>query len=1009
MAIGDSILDFGKSSAALKSKWISLMRKRFEENRADGAEPSDLNAGIIGISMDFMSNAIEDTWHDMNARSKEIFPTVAKFDDSVYLHATTVHIEDFFAKPAIIDVVIAIQVRDIIRQSVARPDLGYNMLTLSANTQLVLDRFFYKLDYPIDIIYKQGINNQTIISAKYDLSSINPFSDINSTFVIGKTQLIDGVEYYIFKTVARQVALNSQEITYTPASNDTDIFTFPYTSQLAGFDVFYRENDTKPWIQLEKLYQGVLLQLSPSKKFCYYRLLNDDTFDISFSANPLYFSPAFNSRIRVDTYITEGKAGNFVFTSQEIQLIFNQNFENIFEAAFAGIQPVVQLLSEKSRDGENKLTLDEIRQKVVEYRSSREFISSSADLDRYLSQYGFKPSKQRDDILMREFLAYSVLEDIALGFIAPSRTGELYFKEEETIDMPEIDARIMNPANVYQFWLSDEIVSYNFTRFVIAPPDDNGNNPTIALANKDWSYLWNKLEQYQNVLMMCPYLIKIFKDPYFVALYDVQTDANLGVVFGYNNINSPEKFAINSVRIIRNDIRDTSYRISIEISVSDIIMEEFLTVQDLTDFRVRVKMELLKDNKSTYGYITMNECATNADGTRLIFSATLETDNCLHKEDMVRIINKMVFPTDDDTYTGTGIIPDRYFIPFKSYLRIYIAYRPDTVIQPDFNNYMLTENEIYTGFLITDMYEISEQFQFIRDVSDVFSTTLEVITSSPIWPKYTQNIQMRYDTPVYQKDDNGFIAVDENGNPIVLHAVGDLVFSPTGDPVYAHREGEDIIKFDPLTNKPVYSIPPKYTFLAKKVPLIAMTTMLNPVDRELLYTKLKTCTDVLQKRIIPKLIENTSISVGLCNTVGPSTQFIQGYGDAENYTRLPNLSMSVTLNCKIRDPDMAPVMQKNIIQSTQVYIRQIMQSSVFNTDGLLLYLRELYSDIVYIEFESINGADSKVQTIKLSDLANQDTVVVPEYITVDQKLDEDAFKQNGTISTTPNIVVNMIL
>lgn len=1011
MAIGDSLLDYGKSSTAMKSKWISKMRQLFSENRVDGAEPSDLNAGIIGMSMDFMASMVEDTYYDINTKSKEMFPTVAKFDDSVYLHATTAHINNFFAKPAAIDVVIAIRTDDILRQAVYRPELGYSMLTISSKTQLILDRFYYKLDYPIDIIYKKGTNTQNIISAKYDLSVRNPFSDINATFVIGKTQIIDGNEYYIFRTVARQIALTSQEITYTPTSNESDIFTFPYTSQLAGFDVFYREDDTKKWTQLDKLYQGVLLQLDPSKRFCYYRLLDDDTFDIAFSANPAYFSPAFNSRIRVDTYITEGKAGNFTFTSQEIQIIFNQNFENTFESAFTGIQPVVQLLSEKSRDGDDKPSLDEIRQRVVEYRSSRDFISSTPDLERYLKDYGFKTVRQRDDLITREFLAYSVIEDSETGYIAPTRTGNLYFKENETINMPEIDARIVNPDNVYQFKYAESDTLHNTLTFVAAAvsEDDNGNSPTEALLTKNWSYLWGKLSSYGGVLMMCPYLIKIFKDPYFVSLYDVQTNATLGAVFGYNNINSPEKFAINAVNIVRNDIRDNTYKISVEISVSAIIMEEFLTVNDLANFRVRVKIELLQDDKRSYGYITMNECSTNSDGTKLIFSATIETDNCLHQSDMIRIVNKMITPTMDDTYAGTGVIPDKYFIPFKSYLRIYIAYRPDIAIPPDYNNYMLTENELYNGFLITDMYEISEQFQFIRDVSDIFTASLEVITSTPQWPKYTQNIPALYTTPVYDKDSDGIIKLDENEDPIILHDVGEPVISINGNPVYAHYAGEDIIEYDPVTNKPIFAIPSEYIFLINKIPLIAMTSMLNQTYREIIYNKLKSMTDAIQKKILPKLVENNSIVVGLYNTMGPSKQFLQGYGDIQNFSNLPKLSISIVLNCKVRDPEMSDVLQKNIIQSAQSYIKSIMQTSAFNADGLLVYLRDIYPDIIYIEFESINDSDSKVQTIKLSELMAQAAFETPEYITIDQKLDEDDFKRDGTVNFTPNIVVNMII
>ncbi len=1008
MAVGDSILDFGRSSASMKSKWIQIMRTLFQE-RTDGAEPSDLNAGIIGLAFDFMSNAIEDQWYNVNTRSKEIFPTVAKFDDSVYLHATTAHITDFFAKPAVIDVVLAIRTKDIISKSIERPGLGYKMLTISSNTQLVLDKYYYKIDYPIDIVVKQGSNGKSLISCKYDMTVRNSYSDIESTYVIGKTQIIDNVEYYILKTTARQLALTSQEIIYTPNSVESDIFTFPYTSQLAGFEVYYRETNDVPWEKIDLYYQGVLLDPA-GKKFCYYRLLNDTTYDISFSVNPKHFQPAFNSRIRVDTYITEGAAGNFTFTDPEIQVIFNQNTDNIFENAFIGIQPIAQLLLERSRNGTDRPSLDLLRNMVVEYRSSRNTITSEPDLQRYLNSNGVKSVRQRDDILMREFMAYTVLEDIATSFIIPTRTGDLSIIEEDTTDMPEIDARMISPDNVYQFWLANDATAYNHTRFVIAHDSESpdNNSPTTALKNSDWVYLWDKLQQYDGMLTMCPYLIKIFKNPYFVALYDIQSDATLGAVFGYNNPNSPEKFAINKVTIVRESVRSDTYVIAIEIAISDIIMEEFLSATTLADFRMKVKMELLDDVGRTYAFIEMNKATTNADGTKLIFSAELITDNCLHPDDMIRIVNQMIYPTADEVYAGTDIVPQQYFIPFKSQLRIYIVYRPDVPFASEFNNYMLTANDIARGFVVTDMYEIAEQFQFVRDVSNVFSTALEVIASQPVWPTYNQNIQATYDRPIYQYNADGTIELDGNNDPIVIHNIGELMYDADGSPIWAHRIGEPIMQYDPITNKPIYAVPSKITFMIKRLPFITLPSLLNDDYKRLIYTKLKSLTDTLQKQILPRLVENNSVTIGLYNTTGPSEQYIQGYGDAVNYSNLPRLNFSIILNCRLADEDMAESMRSTIIQETTTYVKNAMASGSFNVDGLLTHLRTTFTDIEYIEFVSLNGASSNVQTIKLSDKATSQIKMVPEQVSIDQKMDEALFKESGTVVLTPNIVVNIL-
>ena len=86
----------------------------------------------------------------------------------------------------------------------------------------------------------------------------------------------------------------------------------------------------------------------------------------------------------------------------------------------------------------------------------------------------------------------------------------------------------------------------------------------------------------------------------------------------------------------------------------------------------------------------------------------------------------------------------------------------------------------------------------------------------------------------------------------------------------------------------------------------------------------------------------------------------------------------------------------------------IVNTGYFYASELLKTLREQYSDITYLEFVSINGKDSSVQTIKKVE-DSSDSISTPEYITIGQLLDEDAFKKDGTVTLTPNITINTIM
>ena len=1231
MATTLDITDFGKSSSNMKSKFIAGLRERFALNRVDGAEPSPLNAGIIGYMADMFGNAVEDHYFNVNSRSKEMFVSSAKFDDSMYMQASTCKMSDFFAVPAVIDLLLAIPVRDIIANAIPRQNLGYSMMTLSGKTQFILDRFYYLLDYPVDIIVKRSSNNEDIISCRYQIdSNRNPFSDLEANYIPGQIQNIQGMNYYVFKVRAHQLGLTEYNFQYNSSSNMTDVYEYAYEAQLAGFRVWHKSADDDDWELLENKYSGVLVA-SSNDKFCYYRLL-DGKIEISFSNDPSDWKPDLNDKFKVQIFETEGASANFEYTAYDIVPYMFQDSSLTYENAFSGIIPVAQLCTTKSSGGVDMPTIEDLRAKIIDFKASRETIISDGDLKRIAALYGLNLIKQRDDIYRRQFITFALIKNSETGFILPGRTGELYLPETDTINQNEVDSRLVPPGNVYQFWLSDDQVSYNTKRFIAKQPEDiqtavtartnyfkmsvsnsynieladnltelatmisfNNQNlyfgnytsdpdaiaipdpnnayslvafysdncntayfmdgeivgrtvfvrsltktvqvdykssisgvmasaniipsheykfvwessgwtvtdlgvigtdpasdgglipsidhidipigertgtsfilknhastevnvnwfdygsspataqttslkvngmikfywtgstwtvtdlgkegelttPTSALADKDWSTLYNYYTKYNGVLMMCPYMIKIFKNPYFVSLYDVQCDTTLSTIFQYNNYNSPEKFAITGISVKRDDIRNNSYEVSCEVAVSDTIYEAF-TTGDINEFPVKIKIELFK-NDVTDCFFELENIETTDVVNRLKFSTTLVTDNVLHQNDMIRILNRNntgiegsanVMPTNDNVYAGTGIIPNTWFIPFKSKLKAYILYAPDTAFDNEYGGHLLEESDINAGFVVTDAFETDDMMHFVTDVSDVFSTTLEVVKSSGILPKYPSDVPMTYESVVYQTDSDGNPVLDENNEYVVLHHIGDPVVDNNGNQIYAHRAGDDVIQKDSSGNL-IYDVAPETIFVIKNIPLISMMTMLDDDNKTLTYKSLKSLTKNIQEKILPKLIENNQIVLSVYNTFGPSSEYVQG--SKNTFAQLDNLNVSIELNVKFDDSisDTDSIVD-SIKSSIEEYMNGIVNTGYFYASELLKTLREQYSDITYLEFVSINGKDSSVQTIKKVE-DSSDSISTPEYITIGQLLDEDAFKKDGTVTLTPNITINTIM
>jgi hypothetical protein len=681
---------------------------------------------------------------------------------------------------------------------------------------------------------------------------------------------------------------------------------------------------------------------------------------------------------------------------------------NEYEMVLAGTPSIAQLLNPESKNGANKPSLSKIRSMIIDYNSSRNFIISNDDLIKYLQSFGVKYVKQRDDFYKREFLTYTLLEDTTYNYIIPTRTGELLFKESELENQYAVDAWLVPPNNVYQFWLADDTIFYNYDRFIAAShlDSEDGLSPTLALQNENWTYLYDKFVKYNGVLMMCPFIIKVFKDPYFAALYDVYCNDDIGLSFGYNNYNSSEKFSITAISIRREDMRCPTYTISVEVATSDTIFEEFATLQYSNEFSVRVKIEILDSNNQTYGYINLPHINVNEANTKLVFWAELQTDNVFHREGMVRITNGAITPTNDVTYTKNDIVPELYFLPFSAKLRAYVAYSPPVAFTNEYNPYMLTAIEKELGYIITDMFETDTACSFVRELSDVFSITLEVILSPGIWPAYTEDVPAQWEQIVFEKDLNGALVLDDTGVPIIEHNIGDPVLdSATLLPIYLHRLGDPVLHYD-ANNNPIYAKEPEITYIIKRVPLISMLHMLSPQHKYLVYTNLQNIIKKIQYEVLSRLVENNSVSITLYNTFGPAKTFLQGSGLV--FTPLKNLDISLALNIHLTNNDLIEVIRDPMVDTISDYIRDVMKLGYFYIDELLTLLRYAYEDILYIEFCNINNATTDIQTIKQNPSAVSDDTITPEYISINTLLDVDAFKKDGTVLLSPNITINFI-
>lgn len=177
-----------------------------------------------------------------------------------------------------------------------------------------------------------------------------------------------------------------------------------------------------------------------------------------------------------------------------------------------------------------------------------------------------------------------------------------------------------------------------------------------------------------------------------------------------------------------------------------------------------------------------------------------------------------------------------------------------------------------------------------------------------------------------------------------------------------------------------------YSFLIKQLPVVAYNFMQNPSHAKDIFTKVKAQHEYIQDMIL-QITENFTVCIKFYNTYGKSKLFYL----PDNKTLINHVNSSIELRIAFNEgiaPDDYMTQIKAYIKSYVEKINDPYTESGLNEIHVSILVHELHtqfdSQIKYIEFVSINGYDTSVQTIqtlrKIDE--NSDPTTVPEYLTM---------------------------
>lgn len=669
----NAIISVNQTSYDVQEDWLEVASKYFNINTADIYSDNDiqnsnislLKTGLFGYVNEIMANEVKNAVAHRNVLYDEFFINTASFPESIYRFAKTYNVPISTSKPAHMMVTLAVRKHDLVNSSlreevvsdqyVDQKVIKTYQLKINRSYEFSVDKFKFSIPYDVIITMRETKNNDYSITARYDIDEdIYSFSSLTSQEIKVFQDINNGEDYVYINLDIYQV--KSEISTFTVlSSNITDnlYYTASYTDQLSGFNVYYTYKGERSI--LKTYFNNTYTPSDTNEKFCYYSFVDDNKLQISFSGMTGMFRPNYNSTIEVEILSSTGSDGNFTY---EGAIDFNFNsVSSDFKSLLVSVIPITS-----SSGGEDRKSIMEEKQKIIEKKLTRDNLILDSDIDLYFKNINNLNSyndssitfmKKRDDILKRIYTAFLLMRDNK-GKVLPTNTANnvifplSYFTDYNSGD--SLNGYIIPEHSLFKY-------DYNSKKYEFLPNGYDSTIQTILRDDKD------------NLVYSNPFLIKIDSDPLLNATYyKLDLNESFDMSYTYNNNLIATTLLINKIDIeksanFESDLNSDTYTIKLNLNSNESISD--------VDKKVKIRGVLLsKKDNSKYGYFEFEReiLEDNSDSLDSTYTARLSTN---------RKFQNGLLSLADSLYDENGNVIDNVFINEDIIIKIGVLYNDE--------------------------------------------------------------------------------------------------------------------------------------------------------------------------------------------------------------------------------------------------------------------------------------------------------------------------------------------
>lgn len=931
--------------------------------------------------------------------------------------------EDFneiFGVPASIKFILGFSVDELIKANEKQKE---NILTVNKSSTIkVLQSPHFSPIANINInINKITDNNGNFIhniNAYYDFDEFDLFKKDNNA-INSSVITIEGKKYFIMTIEGRQYEIKQKEFLI---DKDKKYYTVDIDTNLFVFNVYKKVDNNL--IKLNGTLEGTKI-LDNGYNFDLTDRNDEKRLKISLDQDKEFED--FDI-IVIETIETEGTNGNLNFSNindSSIGIVFElkQDIKKLSQKILAELQLEVSVISEFTSGGRNELTLEELRNKVINIKSGirSNRIVTHNDIISIIKSKGFDIYKNRHDPLSIIYNIILKLKSSKFNVNLESNNGSLIIDSKENI-LPKgktSNTRFILPFNNFKK------VKNSTKKFELI---DN------ILDDEYYSeYKKNNLEYFSF-----PYIIKLNTEDFLqTAVYDTRIQKEFDTIAIYQNPNSIYSADLFNISIESNpfDKDNQGYLIKFKIFVNEQIYnnvwnlakQSFDANPDKTNvslelnndslFKIRIKL-INKNGESDYNldpnkilmpFYQFNSFNSINDNTNnlLEFGIFLETDFDISENHDICIINKTLNPNDD----LLSPVNNGYWINnFDLNIAFVFRHPTENVHTSDTWKHFLTAGEQDTKKYVGYVFE-SKGIQLVNNITKYFQFKSDMKLIPRTYRTYKETKYKVYEEVVYETDLdtakpikrdelNEIIPIDDpqyDSAPYsILHKVGDIKLSKAGNPIPLYLENDPILDAD---GKKIIESYQRNEYTILDVPLINKIYISKEFIDDI-CNSFNVLFNIIDELIIPDKI-NLLVKIKDINDITNWWYKSIMDGSEKNMT---TLALSLSLGVKFKDNiEINSDLEKEKITLEIIEYINSFDGDFFSINKLLNSIKEKVYSIDYMELYKINNlGPNEIQSFyRLTDDEELDNSMLSVKLIIDK--DDD-----GNKILKPDILIDII-